>query len=167
MPQRFIHRFALRTPASRWFKTGAAAFTAFAIAALIGDATGATMMLAPMAASAALIFGLPESPLSQPAQVIGGHMVAAFIGLLAITYLPHNHWVLAFTVACSIAALGLLRLTHPPAAATTMVILMTHPTWMFLLTPVLSGAVTLVVVAFIAHKLPPRSPYPLPVPPKQ
>jgi len=55
-------------------------------------------------------------------------------------------------------------LTHPPAGATVLAVLMTHPGWNFLLTPVMAGAVTLVVVALGVHRLPPRAIYPLPVP---
>jgi len=41
--------------------------------------------------------------------------------------------------------------------------MLTHPSWSFVFTPVLSGAATLVAVALLVHRLPPRVVYPLPV----
>ena len=62
-----------------WLKAGVGAFAAFGIALALGDITGASVIVAPMAASAALIYGVPESPLSQPAHVVGGHGAAAAV----------------------------------------------------------------------------------------
>ncbi|MBI5165944.1 MAG: HPP family protein [Magnetospirillum sp.] len=132
--------------------------------ALAGDAVGATLLMAPMGASAMLIFGVPESPLAQPAHVVGGHLVAALLGLLADHLLPQNLWVMAATAGVAIMVIGLLRLTHPPAGGTALVVMLTHPAWSFLVFPVLSGAMTLVAVAVLIHRLPPRTRYPLPVP---
>ena len=146
----------------RWAKAGLGAFAAFAIACALGDATGASFVFAPMAASAVLIYGVPESPLSQPAHVVGGHMVSAALALAADRALPHAPWALVATVSLVIVALGLLRLTHPPAGATALVVCLTHPGAMFLINPVLASSLTLVAVAVAVHRLPPRSPYPLP-----
>jgi CBS-domain-containing membrane protein len=145
-----------------WLKAGIGAFAAFAIAFLLSDAVGASMIVAPMGASAALIYGTPESPLAQPAHVIGGHVIAAVIALAANQYLPASPWMMAGTIGVTIALLGLIHLNHPPAAATVLVVLLTHPSWMFLLTPLLSGIVTLVVIALFVHRLPPRTVYPMP-----
>ncbi len=145
-----------------WLKAGVGAFAALGVALALGDVTGASMIVAPMAASAVLVYGVPESPLSQPAHVIGGHGVAAAAALLADRLLPASPWTLAGSVAAIIVLLGLLRVTHPPAGATALAVMLTHPSWTFLLTPVLSGAVTLVVVAVLVHRLPPQAAYPLP-----
>lgn len=138
------------------------AFVAFIVALLLGDITGASMIVAPMGASAVLIYGVPESPLSQPAHVIGGHCIAALLALAADHFLPAGPWTLAGSTAAIIVLLGMLRLTHPPAGATALVVMISHPSWSFLLTPVLASSVTLVLVAVLIHRLPPRVTYPLP-----
>jgi CBS-domain-containing membrane protein len=165
MVRRYVQRHQPDISWLRWLKAGVGAFTAFTIALMLGDITGASMIVAPMAASAVLIYGVPQSPFSQPAHVIGGHCVAAGVALAADNFLPAGPWTLAGTVAAIIVLLGLLRLTHPPAAATALGVMLTHPSWEFLFTPVLSSSVTLVVVAVLLHWLPPRTPYPLRVPP--
>ncbi|MEM9130400.1 MAG: HPP family protein, partial [Pseudomonadota bacterium] len=59
---------------------------ALAISALLllGSATELLMVIAPFGASCVLMFALPAAPLSQPANVVGGHVVAAFAGMLAL-----------------------------------------------------------------------------------
>ena len=147
---------------ARWIKAGIGAFAAFALASALGDATGASFVFAPMAASAVLIYGVPESPLSQPAHVVGGHMVAAALALAADRLVPHSPLALVATVSAVIVVLGLMRLTHPPAGATALVVCLTHPGPMFLVNPVLASSLTLVAVAVAIHRLPPRTTYPLP-----
>ena len=162
MPRRFFHRHQADVCLLCWLKAGIGSAAAFAMTAMVGDLTGASFMFAPMAASAVLIYGVPQSPLAQPAHVVFGHVVAAILAIAADHFLPASPWMLAGTIGTVIAVLGLLRLTHPPAAATAMVVLLTHPNWGFILSPVLTGAVTLVTIAVITHWLPPRNvTYPL------
>lgn len=164
MLQRLFHRHQSKACIPCWLKAGLGSGAAFMVAWALGDLVGASMIVAPMGASAVLIYGVPESPLSQPAHVIGGHVIACLVALVADHYLPLHPLTLAGTVAFVIVLLGLLRLTHPPAGATALVVLLTHPDWWFVLSPVLAGAVTLVVVAVGVHWIPPRVAYPLPVP---
>lgn len=162
MPRRYLHRHQQHACLPCWLKAGLGATAAFLVAALLGDAAGASLIVAPLGASAVLIYGVPDSPLSQPAHVLGGHLVAAVVAIAADHLLPASPYTLAGTVGFVIALVGLLRLTHPPAGATALVVMLTHPGWRFILTPVLAGATTLVAVAVLVHRLPPRVVYPLP-----
>lgn len=164
MPRRLFHRHQAPGAPGRWFKAGLGTTLAFVVIWWLGDVTGATLVVAPMGASAMLVFGLPESPLSQPANVIGGHALAAFLALAVDHLAPAGPIVLAVTVGAVIALLGLVRLTHPPAGATALVVLLTHPSWTFLVAPVIAGTTALVLIAIAVHRLPPRSVYPLPLP---
>lgn len=166
MPRRFLHRHQPPAVTARWIKAGAGAAVAFVLIWFLGDAAGVPFVVAPLGASAVLVFGLPESPLSQPANVLGGHAVAAFVSLAVDHLAPRGPIVLALTVGAVIALLGLIRLTHPPAGATALVVMLTHPDWSFLFTPVIAGALVLVLVAVVVHRLPPKCVYPLPIPEK-
>ena len=103
---------------------------------------GATIpwLLAPMGASAFLVFMVPASPLAQPWPVMGGHLVSALIGML-VHASGVTPWLgAAIAVGSSIAAMGLLRCPHPPAGGTTLVTALAGPAimasgWHFLLMP--------------------------------
>lgn len=133
-----------------------------AIAALlaIGDALQLALVIAPFGASCVLIFGLPGAPLSQPANVVGGHMVSAIAGMVAISLLPDFWWYPAVGVGLAIAAMATLRVTHPPAGANPIVIAGLDPTWWFLFTPILIGAIVLVAIGTAYHRIA-GTPYPV------
>ncbi len=148
--------FARRQPFPGWRRVALAGTGgALAIATLAGltDLGGWVWIAAPFGASCVLIFTAPEAPLSQPANVIAGHMLSTAIGLLAQTVLPASWWSTALAVGIAIAAMAALRVTHPPAGADPIVVMAAGSSWTFLLTPVLIGAVTLVIVGALFHKL--------------
>lgn len=120
------------------------AFTAYAHAPFI---------MAPFGASCVLLFSVPASPLSQPANVIGGHVVATLVGLLLRLVLPDAWWAAALAVGLAIALMAALRVTHPPAGANPLVVFATDPGFAFLIMPVLAGACTLVAIAMLFHKV--------------
>jgi len=106
-------------------------------------------MMAPFGATCVLAFGVPDSPLAQPRNIIGGHLIASIIAI-ACVYLFGSEWYsLALGVSISIAAMQYTKTTHPPAGATPLVIIFAEPHWSFIFYPVLSGAVTIVVIALL------------------
>ncbi len=97
-------------------------------------------LLAPMGASAVLVFVLPASPLSQPWPVLGGHLIAALAGMLAHAAGGPPWLVAALAVGGAIAAMSLARCLHPPAGGTALITALASPAiaaagWQFLLAP--------------------------------
>ena len=121
------------------------------------------LLMAPFGASCVLLFSAPSSPLSQPINVVGGHMVATVISLLLASFLPAEWWALAIGVGLAITVMGLLRITHPPAGADPIVIMLAAPSFDFLFTPVLLGSLILITVAKAVHRTTGTA-YPLPLP---
>lgn len=121
----------------------------------VGAATfyGHTLLImAPFGASSVLLFSVPNSPLSQPANVIGGHLVATLVGLVLRMLLPNDWWAVALAVGLVITLMAVLRVTHPPAGADPLVVFAANPGFGFLILPVLSGAIMLVCVATLFHR---------------
>ena len=145
---------ARRQPATSLLKSFAAGLggaVAIFIAVWLTHSVGYTLIMAPFGATCVLLFSLPSSPLSQPINVIGGHLVSAGIGFLICNILPDVWWAPAFAVGLSIMMMSALRVTHPPAGANPLVIFALHPAATFLVFPVLSGAVLLVAIATVFH----------------
>jgi CBS domain-containing membrane protein len=82
------------------------------------------VIVAPMGASAVLIFAVPSSPLAQPWSVIGGNTVSALAGVAAYQLVPNAMAAAGLAVGGAILVMSLLRCLHPPggAAALTAVI---------------------------------------------
>ena len=79
-------------------------------------------LIASFGASAVLIYGAPKSPLAQPRNVAGGHVLAALVGVIGFKLLPDQLWITSgMVVATSIALMHLTRTLHPPAGATGLI----------------------------------------------
>lgn len=152
---------------SNVFKAGAGGALAIITLSLLGYSPDSTLLMAPFGATCVLLFSLPKSPLSQPINVIGGHMVSAVIGLTLHAFLPTEWWSLGLAVGLAIAVMAALRVTHPPAGADPLVVFFSSPGWEYIVFPVALGSVVLVITAWLFHKLPPKTIYPLsPKPPE-
>ena len=71
------------------------------------------------------MYGAPAVPFSQPRNVIGGHLLAAVVGITSFKLLavPMGTAALAAPVAVAGSIMGMLatRTMHPPAGGTTLI----------------------------------------------
>jgi CBS-domain-containing membrane protein len=110
-------------------------------------------LMAPLGATAVLVFGVPASPLAQAKNVIFGHLITAFIGVFFTQHVGVTPLSLALATGLAVSAMLLTKTTHPPAGANPILIMLTGQGWLFLLSPVLSGAITLVLVGWAMRQL--------------
>jgi len=143
-------------------KAGIGGLLAISVVAWFSHATGNPLLMAPFGATCVLLFSVPNSPLSQPANVIGGHIVSTTIGLVLHVFLPAEWWSLGLAVGLAIAAMATLRVTHPPAGADPLVVFSDNPGWEYIGLPVAFGSLALVLIAWLFHRLPPNIAYPTP-----
>jgi CBS domain-containing membrane protein len=145
------------------------------LAGLIGalfHGTGEALpwLVAPIGASAVLLFAVPASPMAQPWPIIGGNSLSALVGFAVGQALGHGAIACGIGVGLAIAVMSATRSLHPPggAAALTGVIggsLVDSAGWWFPLAPVALNAVVLVAVGWAFHRLS-GHPYPHPQPPE-
>jgi CBS-domain-containing membrane protein len=148
-----------RSPARpKWthaFSSALGGLIGIASIGLIAEWTKTPMLIAPFGATCILAFGVPDSPLAQPRNIIGGHLIAGIVGLCCLYWVGDSIFSMSLGVGISLALMQLTKTVHPPAGADVMVIILSHASWRFLFTPLLSGALVLVLVALIfnnAHK---------------
>ncbi len=142
---------------------GLGAAVSIGLLGLITEMSSYAMLIAPFGASCVLKFAVPNSPLSQPANVIGGHMFAAIVGLCLHFLMSGNFLVAGLSVGLAVSGMMLLRIVHPPAGATALVAYDVATSWAFLFFPVLVGSLMLVLIAAAFHKINGTA-YPLPLP---
>lgn len=120
----------------------------------LAASTGVPWLMAPFGATCALLFAVPASPLAQPRNVIGGHLIAAAVGMTALYTLGDSAIVMSVAVGLAILLMQVTRTVHPPAGANPIVIILAGQqvmNWSFLLTPVLLGSVALVILATLVN----------------
>ncbi len=117
-------------------------------------------------ASSVLVFGAIQSPLAQPRNLIGGHVISAMVGVLAYRFLPDIIWITApVSVAASIVLMQVTKTLHPPGGATALIAVIGSPKihelgYWYVISPVLVGAVILLTTALIFNNMTPSRRYP-------
>jgi CBS-domain-containing membrane protein len=104
------------------------------------------LLMAPFGATAVLVFGVPDSPLAQPKNVILGHLITAFVGVFFTQYIGVSPLTLALATGIGVSAMLVTKTTHPPAGANPLLIMLAGLGWDFLVTPVLLGAIIIILV---------------------
>lgn len=131
---------------------------------LLTNMTNNPLIMAPFGASCVILYAAPQSPFAQPRNVIFGHLVSAFIGLLCLKLFGDSMLVTALSVGAAIACMQYFRCVHPPAGANPLVVLLTASSvdysWSFLIFPVLTGSVALVLVAMLLNNIKAKDKWP-------
>jgi CBS-domain-containing membrane protein len=114
------------------------------------------MLVASMGASAVLLFAVPHSALSQPWNLLGGHLVSALIGVSCAMMIANLLFAAPLAVALAIAAMHYLRCIHPPGGATALSAVVGGSSvhalgYQFVLTPVLLNALIMLITAIVVN----------------
>lgn len=126
---------------------------AIGLLAVANEAHVALLLIPPFGASCVLVFGVAASPFARPRNVIGGHLISAAMGLMAVAIFGPGALGIAAGVGLAIASMMLTDTVHPPAGANPIVVAFAGAGWTFLLTPVLAGAVTIVAIGWAYNEL--------------
>lgn len=132
-------------------------FTVLLGRALVGASPALPWIIAPMGASAVLLFAVPASPLAQPWAMVGGNLVAGLVGVTCAKLMPDLAMAAPVAVSLSIALMFVLRCIHPPAGAVALTAVVGGPTihnmgYGFLLNPLLTNSLCLMALAIIYNR---------------
>lgn len=110
--------------------------------------------IAPMGATAVLVFVVHSSPLAQPWSVIGGNTVSALVGIFCVSFFGQSPWVAGLAVASSILAMFTLRCLHPPGGAVALLMVLSNVQHVdYAVSPVLLCSSFLVLLGFAFHNV--------------
>jgi CBS domain-containing membrane protein len=132
------------------------AFTGGLMYLLLGSSANIPLLVAPMGASAVLLFAVPASPLAQPWSIIGGNLVSATIGVTCARLIDDPTLAAALAVALSICGMFALRCVHPPSGAVALTAVLGGPVihalgYRFVLEPIAIQSAALLFAALVYH----------------
>lgn len=139
---------------------------------LAGDRHALPLLIAPMGASAILLFSVPGSPMAQPWSICGGNVIAALVGVTARLWIDPPLLAAAIGVAGALGVMSLLRCIHPPGGAVALTAVLGGPQiaalgYGFVAMPVALSSVLLMIAAMLYNHAT-RMPYPhMPHPPRR
>lgn len=128
--------------------------------------TDFVFLIGSFGASCVLVYGVIQSPLAQPRNLIGGHLVSAIVGVTIQKLIPDILWIAApLAVSLSIVFMQITKTLHPPGGATALIAVTASPQikelgYLYVLSPVLSGALILLIVALVFNNLTSKRSYP-------
>lgn len=134
---------------------------------LVTSNTGFPLLIGSFGASAVLTFGAIQSPLAQPRNLVGGHVISALTGVSAGLLFPDITWLAAcLAVSTAIALMLLTGTLHPPGGATALIAVtggegIRQLGYWYALVPCLAGALIMLIIALVVNNLPRSRRYPL------
>jgi CBS domain-containing membrane protein len=146
-----------------WLRGSFGAVVAIAVAGLTtaillqDQATNFPWLIAPLGASAVLVFAVPASPLAQPWSVIGGNFVSAIIGLSLGQSIGEPIMAASFAVGLAIAIMTFARCLHPPGGACALLCALGAAdadgwTYVYLI-PIMVNVITLALVGWVFNNM--------------
>ncbi|MCW9023853.1 MAG: HPP family protein [Gammaproteobacteria bacterium] len=145
-------------------------FVGISLIALISywftGASGSTLIVPSMGASAVLVFAVPHGKLSQPWALFGGHLSSALIGVACYQFIPNLFLAAGLAVGLAIGAMHVLRCIHPPGGATALAAVIGGSAihelgYSYALTPVLLNCIIIFIVALTFNSVFPWRRYPV------
>ncbi len=130
------------------------------------DQTDLMMIIGSFGASAVLIYGAVRSPLAQPRNLIGGHILSAIVGVTAFQLVGGQPWLAAsIAVSTAIALMHLTKTLHPPGGATALIAVIggdgVHNLgYLYVLVPVALGAAVMLLIALVVNNIAKTRRYP-------
>lgn len=108
-----------------WLRAGLGALFGIAVAgavsrAVMGSTSDLPLLVAPVGASAVLLFGVPGGPLAQPWSLLAGNLISAVVGVACARWIPWPLWAAALAVGGAVGLMFALRCVHPPGGAVAL-----------------------------------------------
>ena len=117
-------------------------------------------------ASSVLVYGITQSPFSQPRNLIGGHVISALAGVTVHKLFPELLWIAApLAVSLSIVLMQITKTLHPPGGATALIAVAGTEKvkalgYLYVLSPVLTGCLVLFITALVFNNMEKKHSYP-------
>ncbi|HEX7853576.1 MAG TPA: HPP family protein [Sphingobium sp.] len=136
---------------------GGIALTGLLCAIMVGSGLSHPLLVAPMGASAVLLFAVPASPLAQPWAIIGGNTICALVGITILHIAPVTWLAAPLAVGGAIIAMSLMRCLHPPGGAVALATALggaggASALYSFAFTHVGLNSLLLVIVGLLFHR---------------
>ena len=118
-------------------------------------------LIASFGSTMVLLYGYPDSPFAQPKNIILGHFLTAFIGVIFLNFIPLPIFInIPLAVGFGVMFMILFKVTHPPAGGNPIIVIIGSVSFDYLLTPVLIGSIIVVMFGVIINKFLFKKEYP-------
>ena len=143
----------------------AALFSAITIAALsllTYKTQYGIFLIASFGSSMVVLFGYPETPFAQPKNIFFGHLLTSLVGVLFVIFIPLPIFIsIPLAVGIGVRLMILLNVPHPPAGGNPIIVIMGSVSFDFLINPIISGTIIILIFGIILNRIILKKKYPL------
>ena len=118
-------------------------------------------LIASFGSTMVLLYGYPESPFAKPKNIFFGHLLTAFVGVFFVNYVPLPiYMIIPLAVGAGVGLMIILNVTHPPAGGNPIIVIMGSVSFEYLISPVISGSIIVIIFGVILNKFIAKRKYP-------
>ena len=134
---------------------------------VLSDTNYGLWLTASFGSSVVVVFGYPNNEFAQPKNVLFSHIVCTLVGIVFVTLFKITQdrsiffLAIGLAVGISVMLMMLFKIAHPPAGGNTIVVIMAQEYFQFLLFPIITGAVTIIIGGVIYNRFILKKKYPL------
>ena len=118
-------------------------------------------LIASFGSTMVLLYGYPESPFAQPKNIIFGHFLTSFVGIIFLNFVHLPIFInIPLAVGFGVMLMILFKVTHPPAGGNPIIVIIGSVSYDYLLTPVIVGSIVVILFGLIINKFILKKKYP-------
>ena len=100
-----------------------------------------------------IVFALHNLETAQPKNIFFGHLVSVLVGIIFNETIGFSFYSLGLSVGVAVALMVYLKVMHPPAASNPLVVLFTDVSFDFILFPVITGSIAIILISVFINKI--------------
>ena len=128
-----------------------AAFVIGVLALLTFESPYGVWLMFSFGSTALILFVFHDSEFARAKNIFFGHLISIIIGILFNQFMGMSFISLGLSVGFCVTIMMYLKIVHPPAAANPIIALFADVSYDFILFPVMSGSVVLIVLAYLIN----------------
>ncbi len=100
-----------------------------------------------------IVFVLYNLETAQPKNIFFGHLVSVLVGIIFNETIGFSFYSLGLSVGVAVALMVYLKVMHPPAASNPLVVLFTDVSFDFVLSPIITGTIVIILMSIFINKI--------------
>ena len=100
-----------------------------------------------------IVFVLYNLETAQPKNIFFGHLVSVLVGIIFNETIGFSFYALGLSVGVAVALMVYLKVMHPPAASNPLVVLFTDVSFDFIVFPVITGTIVIILMSIFINKI--------------
>ena len=119
-------------------------------------------LIASFGSSMVLLYGYPENTFAQPKNILFGHILTTICGMFFLYFVPLPIYItIPLAVGVGVGLMIILNVTHPPAGGNPIIVIMGSVSFDYLINPIISGSIIILVFGIILNRLILKKKYPI------